>query len=53
MKKETNRLLKKQENNHRNYLPGAEDNRFNKYEAAKKQLKNNRINSMMNYKRNN
>lgn len=34
-------------------MPKNESNRYNKYLEAKMKLKNNRIDSMMNYKRNN
>ena len=53
MKKETNRMLKKEENKFNNFLPENKDNNFNKYLEAKTKLKNSRIEGMMNYKRNN
>lgn len=43
MKKETERLLKKQAIDHKNFLPGSENNRYNKYLAARDKLKNRRI----------
>jgi hypothetical protein len=53
MKKETERMLGKEARNFKNFLPENRDNKYNNYLKAKDQLKNSRIEGMMNYKRNN
>ena len=53
MKKETGRMLEKEARDFNNFLPENKNNHYNNYLNAKTQLKNNRIDSMMNYKRNN
>lgn len=46
-------MLKKEERNFKNFLPENAGNKYNAYIDAKTKLKNSRIDSMMNYKRNN
>jgi len=46
-------MIKKEDNNYKNFLPENKDNEYNTYLEAKRKLKNSRIESMMNYKRNN
>lgn len=53
MKEETQRMLGKEDLNFKNFLPENKNNKYNSYVNAKTKLKNNRISSMMNYKRNN
>lgn len=45
--------MEKEDRNYKNFLPENQDNKYNSYIAAKTKLKNNRIDSMMNYRRNN
>jgi hypothetical protein len=53
MKTETKRMLEKEDKNFINFLPQNRSNKYNSYIDAKTKLKNNRIESMMNYKRHN
>ncbi len=55
VKKETNRMLKGEKNNLYNYLPGHKkmNKPYLQYEEEKRRFKNSKINSMMNYTRNN
>lgn len=46
-------MLKREDRNFKNFLPENQDNKYNSYLTAKNSLKNSRIDSMMNHKRNN
>ena len=46
-------MLDKESMDYMNFMPKNSNNQYNQYLQAKDQLKNNRIDSMMNYKRNN
>lgn len=46
-------MLKKESNNYINFLPENKGNKYNQYLEDKNKLKNNRIQSMMDYRRHN
>ena len=52
-KQETKRLLEKEKNDFRNYLEEPRNPEFLEYNENMKKFKNSRIESMMNFKRNN